>query len=307
MNAIEVYDLTFGYGQGAVLADLSFQVRPGLLVGIAGPNGAGKTTLLNLLCGLLRAQAGRVIIDALPIEAYSIPGLARKIAIVHQEFVPVFDFTVAETVMMARTVYLRDVPEKPESVWRWLGPVFESQADRQIVAEALQATEVAHLAARNLGELSSGERQRVFIARALAQQTPILLLDEPTSFLDLKYQVGIYDLLKQMQLEKGKTILAVSHDVNLAAQYCDEVLLLGCAGSFQMGTPRDVLSCSQLEKFFAVQGFSGPVGCEQFFLPLGKLAKDSAVMQRGWQTNSPSSTRQQQERTKPGQDKTKKN
>lgn len=261
-DIIEVENLSFGYTQAAILKDISFEVMPGQFLAIAGPNGAGKTTLLNLLCGLLMPEAGSIKIDATPVESYSIKKLAQKVAVVRQEFVPVFDFTVAEMMSMARTPYLPAFG-------------FESKADRKIVAEALKITDTAQFASRPLARLSSGERQRVFIARALAQNTAILLLDEPTSFLDLKHQVGIYDLLKVAQLEKGKTIVAVTHDINLAAQYCDETLLLGANGSYRHGRTKDVFSSEQIEKVFGVRTFTGKVGQEKFFIPLGKFAKDS--------------------------------
>lgn len=263
MSIIEVNHLNFAYSsQARVLQDLSFEVMPGTFVGIAGPNGAGKSTLLNLLCGSLKPKSGTIKIDAAAIKSYSTEALAEKVAIVRQEFVPVFGFSVIETVLMART-----------SHYGQMG--FESKADRQIVNEALKATDTLRFASRPLAQLSGGERQRVFIARALAQNTPILLLDEPTSFLDLKHQVGIYDLLKAAQLEEGKTIVTVTHDINLAAQYCDEVLLLGADSSYQYGKVKDVFSTKQIEGVFNVRTFTGRVGQEKFFLPLGKLAKDA--------------------------------
>ena len=260
---IEVENLSFGYiKQSRILENISFEVSPGTFLAIAGPNGAGKTTLLNLLCGLLKPKAGSIEIDTANIESYSVKKLAQKVAVVRQEFVPVFDFTVTEMVAMARTPYLGTFG-------------FESKADREIVNEALKATDTAHFASRTLSSLSGGERQRVFIARALAQNTAILLLDEPTSFLDLKHQVGIYDLLKRMQLEKAKTIVAVTHDINLAVQYADVTLLLGADSSYQYGRVKDVFSQEQIEKVFGVRIFSGKVGQQKFFIPLGKFAKDS--------------------------------
>ena len=260
---IEVEHLSFGYTpQSEILKDISFEVKAGAFLAIVGPNGAGKTTLLNLLCGLLRPEAGSIRIDAARIKSYSVKELAQIIAVVRQEFVPVFDFSVTEVVSMARTPYLGTFG-------------FESKTDREIVDEALKATDTAQFAPRSLGTLSGGERQRVFIARALAQNTPILLLDEPTSFLDLKHQVGIYDLLKAAQLEKGKTIVAVTHDINLAAQYADVTLLLAADSGYQYGRARDVFSPEQIEKVFGVRIFSGKVGQEKFFIPLGKFAKDS--------------------------------
>lgn len=275
-NIIKIENLSFSYTRrSTILEDVSFDVKAGTFLSIAGPNGAGKTTLINLLCGLLRAQAGSITIDSARIESYSARRLAQKIAVVRQEFVPVFDFTVAEVVSMARAPYLGTFG-------------FESKIDRDTVGEALEATDTACFALRTLGSLSGGERQRVFIAKALAQNTPILLLDEPTTFLDLKHQVEVYDLLKVAQLEKGKTIIAVTHDINLAAQYCDDVLLLtggppaqqrslnGTAGRgrYHIGKTKDVFSTEQIERVFGVKVFAGTVGREDFFIPLGKLAKD---------------------------------
>jgi len=263
---IEVENLSFGYmRQGLILKELSFEVTPGTFLAIAGPNGAGKTTLLNLLCGLLSPNAGFIKIDSSDMDFYSVKELAQKVAVVRQEFVPVFDFTVTEMVSMARTPYLGI-----------LG--FESKSDRQIVEEAMEATDTGQFASRALASLSGGERQRVFIARALAQDTAILLLDEPTSFLDLKHQVGIYDLLKKMQLEKSKTIVAVTHGINLAAQYADVALLLGGDCSYHIGKAKDIFSLEQIERVFGVKTFAGKVGEGKFFLPLGKFAKDSSII-----------------------------
>jgi len=254
MNAIiEVENLSFGYKrQNTILKDISFDIIQGRFLAIAGPNGAGKTTLLNLLCGLLKPKSGSIRVDKKPLESYSVKKLAQKVAVVRQEFVPVFDFTVAQMVSMARTPYLGTFG-------------FEDKTDKQMINKALEATETAQFALRPLGSLSGGERQRVFIARALAVNSPILLLDEPTSFLDLKHQVGIYDLLKTAQLEKGKTIVAVTHDINLAAQYCDEILLLGANGNYHIGETKDVLSPEQIEKVFGVRTFVGKLGQEKFF------------------------------------------
>jgi iron complex transport system ATP-binding protein len=259
---IEIQNLSFGYTQENILKDLSLEVAQGTFVGIIGPNGAGKTTLLNLLCGLLRVKTGLIKINSKNIELYSIKELAQKVAVVRQEFVPVFDFTVAQIVSMARTPYLGKFG-------------FMDQTDKEIINEALEETQISQFAARSLGSLSGGERQRVFIARALAQQTPILLLDEPTNFLDLKHQVGIYDLLKAAQLEQGKTIVAITHDINLAAQYCDIIVLLASDNTYRYGGPQEVLSVEYITKVFGVRIFSGKIGQEHFFIPLGKYAKDS--------------------------------
>ncbi len=263
MNCIiKVENISFGYpSEATVLRDMSFEVAQGAFIAIAGPNGAGKSTLLNLMCRALTPESGTIRIDESPIGSYSTQALAAKVAVVRQEFVPIFGFSVMETVMMARTPYYNSAG-------------FEKQTDKEIVNDALKATNTAQFAGRPLTSLSSGERQRVFIARALAQNSLIMLLDEPTNFLDLKHQVGIYDLLKATQVEKGKTIVAVTHDINLATQYCDEILLLGTDSSYHFGKTEAVLSTEKIKEIFDVDVFASKVGRESFFMPLGKYAKD---------------------------------
>jgi iron complex transport system ATP-binding protein len=261
---IQVENLGFSYGpQTQILKNLSFKISAGTFLSIAGPNGAGKTTLLNLLSGLLKAASGSIEIDSKPINSYSVRQLAKKIAVVRQEFVPVFEFSAAQVVSMARTPYLGAL-------------AFETDADREAIAEALEMTDTSRFADRPLGHLSGGERQQIFIARALAQQTPILLLDEPTSFLDMKHQVGIYDLLKKMQIEKQKTIVSVTHDINLAAQYSDMILLLSADGSYDFGPTQEILTTERIERVFGVQTFSAQIGQTKFFFPLGKFTKSQS-------------------------------
>ncbi len=263
-DIIEAENISFAYHDKAILKNLSFKVTQGSFLAVAGPNGAGKTTLLNLLCGLLKPQNGSVSIDGADVKSYSVRELAQKVAVVRQEFVPVFDFTVAEVVSMARTPYL--------GIFGFEGP-----ADKKYVSEALAMTDTAQFASRPLANLSAGERQCIFIARAIAQDTAILLLDEPTSFLDLKHQVGIYDLLKKLQREYGKTIVAVTHDINLTIQYCDETLLIGADNDYLYGRTSDIFSSQQIEKTFGVRTFEGTVGGQRFFLPMGKFAKATRI------------------------------
>lgn len=259
----KVRDLSFGYSPAQpILRSLSFEVEQGSFLAIAGPNGAGKTTLLNLLCGLLRTKTGSVRIDGELVESYPAKALAMKIAVVRQQSVPVFDFSVTEVVAMARTPYLGTFG-------------FETTNDTQLVTQALEMTEVSRFAHRTLAQLSGGERQRVFIARAIAQDTPILLLDEPTSSLDMKHQVGIFDLLKRLQAEKAKTIIAVTHDINLAAQYCDRALLLGSDCSCWHGSSSEVLTAERIEKVFGVECLIGTAGKHSFLVPVGKYTKKS--------------------------------
>ncbi|MBN2590566.1 MAG: ABC transporter ATP-binding protein [Sedimentisphaerales bacterium] len=260
MNIIEVENLGFDFAQKTILNSLSFNIKKGTFLGIIGPNGAGKTTLLNLLCGLLKPKTGSIKIDSKLVKSYQIKELARKIAVVRQEFVPVFDFSVTEIVTMARNPYLGSF-------------AFPSESDKKIITHALELTDTAQFADRLLGSLSGGERQRVFIAKAIAQDTPILLLDEPTSFLDMKHQVGIYDLLKDVQISQNKTIAAVTHDINLAVQYCDEILILSSDNNYIYGQPNEVLTQERISNVFGIQVMNGKISDKVFFIPLGKYSK----------------------------------
>ncbi|MHC4068886.1 MAG: ABC transporter ATP-binding protein [Planctomycetota bacterium] len=270
-NIVNVKNLTFGYNTQPILKDLAFELPRARFMAIAGPNGAGKTTLLNLLCALLRPKTGSIKIDEKNIKSYPARKLAQKIAVVRQEFVPVFDFTVTEVVSMARSPYLGTFG-------------FEGKTDRQFVQEALELTDTAQFALRPLAELSGGERQRVFIARALAQNTSILLLDEPTTFLDLKHQVDIFDLLKQLQLEKNKTIIAITHDINLTIQYADIALLLQGPPScdYQYGGTTDVFSTEQIERVFNAKTAEVSIGGKNFYLPMGKFTGDNQHITRNF-------------------------
>ena len=271
-TAIQVEQVTFSYGrQKPVLRDISFEVRAGTFLAVAGPNGVGKSTLVNILAGLLTPQSGTVRLEGVSLRSCRVQDIARRVAVVRQEFVPAFGFSVMETVLMARTLY-----------YGRLG--FETRADRELVTRALELTHTTEFAARPLGSLSAGERQRVFIARGLTQDTPILLLDEPTSFLDLKHQVGIYGLLKSIQREKGTTIVAITHDLNLATQYCDETLLLYPPGRQAVGSPAyrigrtpEMLTPEEVERAFDVRVLSAIVGNGRFLIPQGTPAQDANV------------------------------
>ncbi len=280
-NGIQLDHVTFAYRPDQpVLKDISMAIDPGTFLAVVGPNGAGKSTLISLLAGLLRPQTGTIAIDGNDIDSYTRGDLARKVALVRQEHLPVFGFSVTETILMARTPHF--------DAWG-----FERPADRQIVAEALEMTDTARFASRPLASLSGGERQRVFIARALAQDTPIILLDEPTSFLDLHHQVRVYDLLRSVQQDKHRTVVAITHDINLAAQYCDRALLLrpeaeipGTGGPgrppepsarYTLGSTEQVFRPEEIERVFGIRVFSARIGTENMFLPLGRMAKDTAM------------------------------
>jgi iron complex transport system ATP-binding protein len=259
---IKARNLSFGYDSVNIIERLSFEFAAGELVAVAGPNGAGKSTLLELMCGNFKPRGGRVELDSKQLSSYSHKQLASMLSVVRQEFIPPFGFTVYETVMMARTQYF-DV----------FG--FETNSDRRIVERYLDITGIAHLSERRLDQISGGERQRVFIARALAQQTPVMLLDEPTSFLDMKHQVGIYDLLKRMQIEDGKTIVTIIHDINLARQYCDKVLLMGSEGEYLFGEPQAIFNRDNIKRFYDVDSLCAAADGVDIYIPIGKYSGSS--------------------------------
>ena len=204
--------LGFRYASGGGVEDLTFTVEPGEVFGILGPNGSGKSTLVRLLAGLLAPQRGRVELGGEPVASLARREIARRLALVPQE--PRFeaDFTALEAVLLGRHPHLA-------------GVAFESERDVAITRAALARVDAAALAERPVEELPAGERQRVVMARALAQETPALALDEPSSFLDLRHQVGLFDLVRELAAE-GRAVVAVLHDLSLAAEYCDRVLLL---------------------------------------------------------------------------------
>ncbi|MBN2512581.1 MAG: ABC transporter ATP-binding protein [Sedimentisphaerales bacterium] len=259
MAVIEIDNLSFHYKQLPVLSDVTVAVEQGSFWSILGPNGAGKSTLIRLLAGLLAPQKGLIRLNNRRLSTYKIRDLSRQIAMVCQEYVPAFGFTVLETVSMARAGREGFV-------------LFEDENDKTAIQGAMEQTQISHLAHRKLNELSGGERQRVFIARALAQDTPILLLDEPTNHLDIKHQVYIFDLLKLLQKDRNKTIFAVTHNINLTCQYCDQVLLLGGAGRYEVGNPSQVIDIDRLKSYFDVEGHHGFIGNTPFFVPLGRYS-----------------------------------
>ena len=235
--AISITRLRHSFGEHNVLPQLSFSVGNGDFFIIIGPNGCGKTTLMNLIARILKLQEGQIEILGLPHRSYTPKALARAVAFVPQRLPVDLPFTVGEAVLLGRAPYQGK-----------LG--IESNKDLEIANEAMLFTEVDHLAGATLDQLSGGEQQRVFLARAICQEPEIMLLDEPTASLDLAHQVKVMDLMEKLKVEKGITIVMVSHDVNLAAMYGDRVLLLKDGEIVSLGIPSDVLSFGQLEKTY---------------------------------------------------------
>lgn len=237
-SPLEVEDLTFAYNGRTVLVGVSFRLMPGEILALVGPNGAGKSTLIRLAAGLLRPSGGRVCLFGRPPWDWPPRELARMVALVPQEAYVPPTFTVWESVLLGRTPYLGflGVPRK---------------RDRQAARRALEQVDAADLADRFVGQLSGGERQRVLLARALAQEPRCLLLDEPTTHLDIHHQVAILSLIRRMASEQGIAVLVVLHDLNLAATFTDRLALLADGHLLALGNPPEVL---RRERLTAVYG-----------------------------------------------------
>jgi iron complex transport system ATP-binding protein len=239
-SLLEIEHITFGYNQQPLLYDVSLQIARSEMVGLLGPNGSGKTTLLRLISGILQPQQGQVVLDGRTLQQWGRRKVAQRIAVVPQELHMPFDFTVEQMVELGRTPFVK-------SFWG-----VRSIQDRLLIQESMRATGVDGFATRVFYELSGGERQRVTLAMALAQQPAVLLLDEPTSHLDIKYQVEILELAQQLNRERGVTIIAAIHDLNLAARYFPRLLL------FQRGVvadagPAEVLEPGLLSRVYGIQ------------------------------------------------------
>lgn len=236
---ITVKDLYFSYNGKAVLKGVDLEVEEGEFLGILGPNGSGKTTLLKCLNRSLNVPRGKVTVHGKDVRDISRKELARTYAVVEQEVTFGFDFTVEEVVSMGRYPHLGRFE-------------FESPAHGAIVRKAMKYTEVYSLRQKPITKISGGEKQRVMIAMALAQEPRILLLDEPTKNLDIGHTLDILDLIGKNNRSRGVTVVAVLHDLNLAARYCSRVLLLDQGRIFAIGRVRDVLSPRNIARIFGV-------------------------------------------------------
>lgn len=237
MAILEITNLSAGYENGFVVHDVSLTVEPGEFVAILGRNGSGKSTLIKAVQNLLGNIRGRVVCDGEDVFRMSPRRLASRIAYVPQLADPVFEYAVEEIVLMGRFARQGRLEKA-------------SGTDAAAVDEALRLTEVGSMRAKRLSQLSGGERQRVFIARALAQDTPLLLLDEPSLHLDISYQAEVYGILKGLQKEKKKTILTAEHNVNLAAAYAERLIFLKDGAIAAEGTPEETVTAGNIREIF---------------------------------------------------------
>ncbi|MEA2039601.1 MAG: ABC transporter ATP-binding protein [Thermodesulfobacteriota bacterium] len=258
--AIDIKNLNYAYGKYVVLTDVSFRVKRGDFFIIIGPNGSGKTTLMSLISGIIRPKKGQLEVFGMSMQGYTRKALARTIAFVPQMVEVDFPFTVNEVVLMGRSPH--------QGI---LG--LEKREDLEIAKQAIAFTGLEHLSHRKLTQLSGGELQRVYIAKAICQEPRIMLLDEPTASLDLAHQTRLMDLMEKLREERGLTIVMVSHDVNLAAMYGQNLLLLKEGQIVSSGFPEKVLTYENLEHAY---------GCTLLVddSPLGRFPRVTLVPQR---------------------------
>jgi iron complex transport system ATP-binding protein len=237
---LEARDLAATYGHVEVFREISLQLRRGTLTALIGPNGSGKTTLLHTLCGIRPAAGGRVLIEGRPLSRFGRREIAQRVCLVPQFAEVGFEVTVEEAVALGR--------------YPWQGPLAASSAaDRAACEAALKRMDLLSLRRRTLSTLSGGERQRAYLARALAQETPVLLLDEPVANLDLRYQQETYERLRDLVDTQQKAALVADHHLNLIAATCDRVAVLSGGRLSAYGTPQEIVSEEMIKDVFGAR------------------------------------------------------
>lgn len=252
---LKVENIFGGYHKEPVIKGISLEIRKGDFIGIIGPNGSGKTTLLRLISRVLQPQKGNIYLEGKDIKAMGLKEFCQSVAFVGQDTAINFSFSVLEIAAMGRIPHLKRLQ-------------LESKRDMDIVEKSLGMTDALQLKEKKINELSSGERQRVVIAKALAQEPVLLYLDEPTSHLDIGHQIQVLDLLKRLNRSGGLTIVMVLHDLNLASEYCNRIVLLNEGKVFKDGSPREVLTYQNIEAVYktVVVVNDNPVSSKPFVL-----------------------------------------
>lgn len=245
-----------GYTSQTILRDIRFNLPAGRILALIGPNGSGKTTLIRAISGVLPVIEGNLHVNGTDLSSASQLERARLLAVVPQSTAVPPAFNVEEVVMMGRTPYIN-----------WLGST--TQKDVEIVEKMMALTDITRFRGRLCGQLSAGERQRIILARALAQDTPVLLMDEPTSHLDLRYQIEFLELAVSLAYDQDKTVLIALHDLNLAARFGDEVLAMKDGTTAALGKTDDILKADIIESIYGlpVKVFKSPDGSQTVVLP----------------------------------------
>ena len=252
---VKVENLKFSYGNKSILKDISLNFDKGKFYSIIGPNGSGKSTLIKNLSKILPPMANSVFIDKIDISTISNKNLSQKISVIPQDIKIEYDFTVFDVVMMGRSPYKRRFED------------FNVE-DEKIVEKYMKATNTWYLKDKLITELSGGESQRVIAARALTQETDIILLDEPTSHLDIQYQIEFLKIFKNLRM--NKVIIAVPHDLNLAATFSDEIILINKGEIISKGTPWQVINKENIKNVYnlSVEVFENPINKCPYIIPI---------------------------------------
>jgi iron complex transport system ATP-binding protein len=245
MLTLRLEQVSLGYGNRTILKDASLEAVPGEVLGIIGPNGSGKSTLIRGITRLLTPSHGQIFIDGHTIDKLKPSDLAQLVAVVPQNAVLPELFTAVEVVLMGRTPHL--------GLFR-----YESNNDFTIIHKAMEATNTVHLAERRVGELSGGEKQRLVIARALAQEPKIILLDEPTAHLDINYQIETMEMIRHLCREQNLIVVIALHDLNLAVQYCDRLIILNHGKIYSQGTPEVVITAPTIKEVYGADVYVYP-------------------------------------------------
>jgi iron complex transport system ATP-binding protein len=240
---LSIQEVVAGYGRNTVLDGVSVEVGDGEFLGLIGPNGSGKTTLLRVISSVLAPSRGRVLVGGVNLREVGRRRLAKTMAFLPQNLAVDFSFTAREVTLMGRSPHLPRIGR-------------ETRRDLAIVERAMELTGVAHLADRIVSELSGGERQRVFIAMCLAQEPELLVLDEPTNHLDVAHQLFALDLIRRLNREAGMTVIGVFHDLNLAAEYCERLVVLDRGRVEAVGPPEEVLTPEMILRVYGVRVFA---------------------------------------------------
>jgi iron complex transport system ATP-binding protein len=235
---LEVKNVEFSYARVPILRDVCIELAASEMLGVVGPNGAGKSTLLRCIDRILNPQKGRILLDEQDIKEMSRLELAKKMGYVPQSVSQVFPATVFDAVLLGR---------RPHLGWQ------SSEKDTKMVLEMLQLLNIEDLAMRDINELSGGQQQKVFIARALTQEPDVLLLDEPTSNLDIRHQLEVMGIIKSIVIEKQISAIMAIHDLNLASRYADRIVMMNSGEIFSAGTPASVLTPANIKRVYGVE------------------------------------------------------
>ena len=258
MVKLKVQDVKFSYASVPILKDVCIELANSEVLGVVGPNGAGKSTLIRCIDRILMPQEGCILLDDLDIKKLRLMELAKKMGYIPQSTSQVFPATVFDTVLMGR---------RPHIGWK------SSDVDTEKVLETLKLMDIEDLAMRDINELSGGQQQKVFIACALTQEPEVLLLDEPTSNLDIRHQLEVLDIIRKIVNERGISAIMAIHDLNLAARYTDRIIIMNGGTIFATGEPFSVLTTENIKQAYGVEVEVNVHGGKPYIVPIRPVGK----------------------------------